>query len=174
MGTIQIEIHPPVIMEWPEPRPENVPAVALPIPALPPVPEALAALGFTRVLRLLGEFGDVGFAFVREDGDGFTMIGDGALGALDVETMDDEIGRVDAKSRDEWLDFFGKGNPFVNPSYPVLVTGYRVWDDLGRDAQFREGGVGQSNEASPKGWDISHRHVVTRVRYRQIGGRADV
>lgn len=170
MGTIQIEIHPPVIMQWPEPRPENVPAVALPLPALPPVPEALAALGFTRVLRLLGEFGDVSFAFVREEGDGFTMVGDDAIGALDVETMDDEIARVDAKSRDEWLDFFGKGNPFVNPSYPVLVTGYRVWDDLGRNAQFREGGVGQSNEASPKGWDVSHRHVVTRVRYHQIRG----
>lgn len=60
-----------------------------------------------------------------------------------------------------------------NPSYPVLVTGYRVWDDLGRNAQFREGGVGQSNEASPKGWDVSHRHVVTRVRYRQVGGQQD-
>ena len=170
MGTIQIEFHPPVIMQWPEPRPENVPAVALPLPALPPVPEALAALGFTRVLRLFGEFGDVGFAYVREDGDALTLVGDDALGALDVEAMEDEIARVDATSRDEWLDYFGKGNPFVNPSYPVLVTGYRVWDDLGRSPLFRDGGVGQQTEASPRGWDISHRHVVTRVRYLQVRG----
>jgi hypothetical protein len=63
-----------------------------------------------------------------------------------------------------------KGNPFVNPSSPVLLTGYRVWDDLGRNALFREGGVAQTAEASPKSWDISHRHGVTRVRYLQIRG----
>jgi len=164
MGTIQIEIHPPVIMQWPEPRPENVPAVALPLPALPPVPEVLAALGFARVVRLFGELGDVGFAFLREAADGFTMVGDDALGALDIEAMDDEIARVDARSRDEWVDCFGKGNPFVNPSYPVLVIGYRVWDDLGRNAQFRDGGVGQMSETSPTSWDLPHRHVVTRVQ----------
>ena len=168
--SIQIEFHPPVMMEWPEPRPENVPAAALALPPHPPVPESLAAIGFTRALRLFGEFGDVGFVFVRDDGNGVTLVGDDALGALDVETLEDDMARVDAKSRDEWLDYFGKGNPFVNPSYPVLVTGYRVWDDLGRNALFREGGVAQTAEASPKGWDISHRHVVTRVRYLQIRG----
>lgn len=66
-------------------------------------------------------------------------------------------------------DPFQKGNPWVNPSYPVLVTGYRVWDDLGRNAEFREGGMSQTMEASPRAWDIGHRHVVTRVRYVQLG-----
>jgi hypothetical protein len=131
------------------------------------VPETLAALGFTRVLRLVGEFGDVGFAFLREDERGYTMVGDDALGALDVETMEDEIARVDAKSREDFVDFFGRGNPYEKPSYPVQVTSYRVWDDLGRGAEFRGGGVGWQAEVSPTGWDLAHRHLVTRVRYHR-------
>lgn len=67
------EILPPVIMEWPEPRPENVPAIAVPLSRAPPVPDAFAAAGFERVVRLFGEYGDSAFAFLRDEPDGFLV-----------------------------------------------------------------------------------------------------
>ncbi|MFZ5476906.1 MAG: hypothetical protein ACOZNI_09045 [Myxococcota bacterium] len=171
MGTIRIEIHPPVIMQWPEPRPENVPAVAVPLAALPRVPEELAAVGFSRAVRFFGEQGEYAFGFVRDEDGGFTLVGDDTVGVLDVERLEDEIARVDAAVREGWYDPFGHGDPWEKPRYPVRVQGYRVWDDTGREPEFREGGIGWQAQLAPRGWGVGQRHVVTRVTYLQVKGK---
>ena len=167
--SMQIEIHPPVQMDWPAPRPSNVPAIAVPLPASPAVPDVLATVGFTRTVRFIGENGEVGFGFVRDEPQGFTMIGDDALGALDVGTLESEMDRVDAQVREGWVDYFGRGDPWKNPQYPLRVSGYRVWDDLGRNEEFREGGIGWQEKLAPRVWGLAQRHLIMRVRYLTIG-----
>lgn len=169
MFSMKIEIHPPVLMDWPAPRPGNVPAIAVPLPPPPAVPDALATVGFTRTVRFIGEHGEVGFGFVRDEPQGFTMIGDDALGAVDVGTLESEIERVDTQVQQTWVDYFGRGDPWKTPRHPVQVSGYRVWDDLGRNREFREGGIGWQDELAPRGWGLAQRHLIMRVRYRTIG-----
>ena len=164
-GTFHFEFHPPVILAWPPPRPENVPAIAVPLPPTPPVPESLVDAGFTRALRLFGDHGDVGFAFVRAEHRGFTLIGDDAVAALDLPQLEAAIAQVDQRSRDEYVDPFGHGDPWEDPRYPVQVMYYRVWDDLGRSPEFQGGGMAWQAELAPRGWGIGLRHQVMRVRY---------
>ena len=175
-GTFQIVFHPPVILSWPEPRPENVPAIAVPIPATPSVPAGLTAIGFGRVVRLFGEQGEAAFAFVRDEADGFTLVGDDALGAIDHRTLDAEMERVD---RERALGFedhllFAEIRPWDDPQYPVHVTGYRVWDDTGRLPEFRAGGGAWTVAFVPHGWELDQRHQIQRVRFMtstRSGGR---
>lgn len=163
-GMIRLELHPPVRLDWPTPRPEHVPAVAVPVPARPPVPPSLVALGFTRTLRLFGEHGETGHAWIREDPEGLTVIGDDALPVLVLDTLEADLDRIDARTREEWVDWGGRGNPWTNPQYPVHLSSYRVRDDTCRRPELRQGQMSWQGELAPRGWGIEHRHLVTRVR----------
>jgi hypothetical protein len=173
-GTIRIVAVPRVILDWPDARPENVPAVAVPLPPAAPVPPEWERYGFTRRARLVGEHGAVCTAFVRDEGHGcFTLVGEGALPALGPATLDAELDRIDVDRRREVEEsgFWIRRNPYTNPDYPWMVPCYRAWDDLGRTPQLREGGIGWTAEVAARGFDGDHmRWTVTRVRRWDAGG----
>lgn len=169
-GRIRIEIHPPVVLPWPEPRPENVPAVALPWPAAPPVPDTLAALGFTRTLRLISEQGEVGFTFQRLEPDGFTLVGDDAVHVVSLGDLETNLKLRDAIGDAGFAEAFGPDFARRFRQYPITTRHYRVWDELGRTPELHESGWSQGAEVNARGWDLGLRHQVVRVRYDTRGG----
>lgn len=173
-GTVHLVFVPRVRLDWPDPRPENVPAIAVPLAPPAPVPAGWEGYGFTRRLRLVGEHGDVCTAFVRDEGDdAFTLIGEGAIGALDPATLDVELDRIDDDRRRDfeatWL-LPGRPNPYTNPEYPWVSPGYRVWDDLGRTPRLREGGIGWTSEMAVRDLGADHlRWTIKRMRRSTAG-----
>lgn len=165
-GVIEIRMEPPVHIDWPPPRPENVAAAALPLPATPAIPPALVEHGFDRVLRVFDDFGEVGFLFLRRDPDGYTVIGDDAVAAVDLDTLDEQLDALLAKQAEEHLDFMGRGNPYVRSEYPVSRLRYHAWDSLGRSPELREAGGSWGFADSLKGWSLADRHMVHRIRIR--------
>jgi hypothetical protein len=172
-GTIRIVSVPRVTLDWPHAKPQNVPAVAVPLPAAVPVPPGWEGYGFTRRVRLVGEHGDACTAFVRDEPDGgFTLIGEGAIPALDPATLDASLDRIDAERRREIEDtgFWIHENPYTNPEYPWVSPGYRAWDDLGRNPKLREGGIGWTAEVVARDLDADHlRWMVKRARRADAG-----
>lgn len=175
-GTIHFVSVPRVTLDWPEARPENVPAIAVPLATAAPIPAGWGGYGFTRRLRLIGEHGEVCTAFVRDEGDGaFTLIGEGAIPALDPTTLDAELDRIDDDRRrdieETW--FPGRPSPYTNPEYPWVSPGYRAWDDLGRTPKLREGGIGWSADVVPRDLDADHlRWMIKRARRSTVGPMA--
>ena len=74
----------------------------------------------------------------------------------------------DRKVRAEFVDYFGRGNPYERPRSPLRISSYRVWDDTGRTPEFRDGGSGWHTEVTSRDWGIGQRHLVMRVRYLQV------
>lgn len=175
-GTVHLVFVPRVTLDWPDPKPENVPAIAVPLASAAAVPAGWEGYGFTRRLRLVGEHGDVCTAFVRDEGDGaFTLIGEGAVAALDPATLDAELDRIDeARRRDiEETWFPGRPSPYTNPEYPWVSPGYRAWDDLGRTPKLREGGIGWTAEVVARDLDADHlRWTIKRARRSSVGPTA--
>lgn len=172
-GVIQSEFtfvwYPPVHLAWPEPRPENVPAVAVPVDAAPEVPPGLAARGYARVVRLFGEHGESGFAFVRDEADGFTVIGDGAAPAVDPETLDGELDELDRLQHEAYLEMpmFAESEPWNDPRYPVRTATYTAWDASGRVPELRRVGGSWTDVFHVHGWEIGVRYLVQRIRFRE-------
>lgn len=168
---MRIEIHPPRYLPWPDPRPENVPAMALPLLPAPEIPESLLRIGFNRVLRLFGDRGNCAFAFVRDEDRGFTLIGDEAVPALDLPTLDETLDRIDAEARAdlESRDYFRERNQFLRPEYPIFERDYRAWDQTGRFPELASTSTGWSAGLGQHAWDADLRHRLRRVRYLQLG-----
>lgn len=170
-GTFTIAIMPRVLVPWPEARAEHVPAVVLPLPAASPIPAGWEGYGFTRRVRLVGEHGHVCTAFVADERAGFTLVGEGAVAALDPATLDQELDRIDVERREEiegrgaWL----RGNPYLNQEYPWTVASYRVWDELGRTARLKDGGIAWTESCAARGMDGDGlRWMVTRASRRDV------
>lgn len=68
------------------------------------------------------------------------------------------------RSRIEESGFWVRRNPYTNPEYPWMVPTYRVWDDLGRSPQHREGGMGWSAEVAVRGLDADQMSSAGRTR----------
>jgi hypothetical protein len=155
-GMIRFNIAPRVTLEWPAPRPENVPAAAFPLPPLSALPEAWRGYGFTRRVRLVDDLGGGCTAFVRDEGEGFTMIGEGALPALDPGTLEASLTELAAEQRarvEENRFFFRDRNPYVDPEYPWFHESFTAWDQTGRVPELLAGGVGWLEELAPRGFD---------------------
>jgi len=167
--SMQIVMLPPVQLPWPEPRPGNVPAIAVPLPPSPSVPAALQAVGFTRVLRFFGEHGDVGFGFLREEPFGFTLVGDSAVEMVDLATLDADLQRVEEEEQREALEVWGAISAFQqvgrDPKYPIRSTFYRVRDDTGRYPDLRVGSTSWTAEVNGQ-WGIEQRDGILRVRHQ--------
>lgn len=131
-GTIHLES--PVLAElaWPIPLPQHVPAVAVPIPPLPPVPEHYRQAGFTRMLRMVSAHGQITHAAMREEPGGFILVGEGVLDIVDPETIGAEaIAAVDEQRA--WYDDLPEDfpNPF-NYGHTGRIHVFRAWDDVRR------------------------------------------
>lgn len=166
-SSLRIVWFPPVTMTWPEPRPENVPAVAVPIEAAPEVPAALAARGYARVLRLFGDYGESGFAFVRDRPDGYDVIGDSAAEAIDPETLDAELDELDRVQHAEYLTMgmFADCEPWNDPKYPMHLGNYQAWDASGRIPDLKRVGGQWGAELTVHVWDANVRYAIVRVRF---------
>ncbi len=167
-GLIEFRVVPPVDIPWPAPRPENVAAVALPLPALPGLPPFLARQGFSRALRLWGEHGEVGFTFLREESDGLLLVGDDAvepIEALGFAHLEQEMDRIAAEVR-ESLRSFPRGSPDEELRYSTVIQSYLAWDWLGRSPEIGGAGTSWSERFSFQGLGPDARHKVIRVRFR--------
>ena len=134
-GTIRLEAPSLADLAWPIPLPQHVPAAAVPLPPLPPLPEAYRQAGFSRVLRMFSEHGAVTHGVLREEPDGFTVVGEGMLDVVDPETVSDEIDAAMKAQRDWYSDMpDGFPNPF-NEQHPAETHIFEGWDDARRQRE---------------------------------------
>ncbi len=180
-GTMHIAIAPRVVLDWPEPCPENVPAIAVFLPPAAPIPTGWECYGFTRRVRLVGEHGGVCPAFVRDEGSeqtgdagsgGFSLVGEGTLAVLDPVTLDEDLNRNDARRRNaiEATQFWIGSNPYISGRYAWETPAYRAFDDLGRTPLLHDGGIGWTNDIAGRDLDADHfEWMVKRVR-KAAGG----
>ena len=131
-GTIRIESAPLAELAWPIPLPQHVPAVALPLSPRPPLPEAFRRAGFQRMLRMVGEHGEVSHGALREEADGFTVVGGGVLDIVDPSGLAEEI-QVALDAQRAWYAEAPEGfpNPFAG-SHAAEIHTFRCWDDARR------------------------------------------
>jgi len=108
---------------WPDATPENTPAVLIPL-----APVARSPWRGASVMRLLGGFGGTIQALMRRDADGFTLVGDGLIGLVDLDGIDamlEEVQHFDhpaiEQAREAWLG--------ERPPYDTETTVYRLVDD---------------------------------------------
>ncbi|MEZ4394216.1 MAG: hypothetical protein R3A48_24350 [Polyangiales bacterium] len=116
-------------LAWPAPTPANTPAGRLPLPPLPAVPAAYEAAGFTRWLRVPVDGGEVRHALLRQEPDGWTLVGDGVLDAVIPSQIPDDLARG-RRERDE--DYAGlplEHRPWDDPTYVVSIESFLAWDD---------------------------------------------
>ena len=119
----------PPPLEWPSPGVETTPAVAIPLPPPPALPDAYRAAGFTRVVRLVGGYGHVHHGFLRQEGEGFTLVGEGVADIIDPATVAAEIDAVDEADR----AFLASVPPHLRArwdawSMPFRFVTYGCWD----------------------------------------------
>ena len=167
-GLIEIRMEPPMQMDWPAPRPENVAAAALPLPATPEVPAALRAHGFDRVLRLFGDHGEVGFIFLRTDPDGLTAIGDEIAAVVELEGLDPRLDQLLVLEADDYPEAAFGRNPYREPEHPVSRFRFRVWDAQCRNLELASAGASFGDEVSAQEWQIGDRYRIVRVRRVQV------
>lgn len=98
-GTLHFTLGGGGAAAWPIPLPRYVPAVSIPLPEGPQdLPEAYAAAGFTRWVRLLDEWGGSCWALLKGGDDGFVLVGEGALDLVtDLPGLDDALDAADAE-----------------------------------------------------------------------------
>jgi hypothetical protein len=166
-GTVRLTSPVLAHLAWPIPLPQHVPAAAVPLPPLPSMPEAYRRAGFSRVLRMFGEHGAVTHGMLREEADGFTVVGEGLLDVVDPTTVGEEIDAATARHRAEYADMpVGFPNPF-DEDYPCETLRFRCWDDA-RRCRVPLSHVGSSfgtwtaRNIDGDGWAW----VVVRVRHR--------
>ncbi len=131
-GTIRLESPALADIGWPIPLPQFVPAAAVPLPPLPGIPDAFRRAGFTRVLRMFGEHGAVTHGVVRDQADGFTLVGEGMLDVVDPATVGEEIEAAMTAQREWYADMpEGFPNPFKEKQ-PSETHIFKGWDDARR------------------------------------------
>lgn len=131
-GAIRLESPSLADIAWPIPIPPHVPAAAVPLPPMPAIPDAYRRAGFTRVLRMFGEHGAVTYGLVRDEPDGFTLVGEGMLGVVDPETVGEEIEAAMSAQRAGYADMpEGFPNPFAE-DHPSQTHLFKGWDDARR------------------------------------------
>lgn len=125
-------------VDWPAAVPDNMPAAMIEVPDLPAdVPAAFATAGFQRWVRLVGALGVPCAALVREEHDGFTLVGEGIVDIVDPARLEVDLAALDARERE--------GCPLPEPPWKDPKMLARV----GRCSEVkRERGVSSAESAS--------------------------
>ncbi|MBL9026903.1 MAG: hypothetical protein JNL21_32205 [Myxococcales bacterium] len=127
--TLRIESRIPPI-PWPAAIPSNTPAALVELSAAPEVPEALRGIGFARVVRLIAGDGQVRHGFVRDEENGFVVVGEGVLDLIDPATFDEELETAEERQRDEAASFAAVVSPWIE--FRWSVARYTLFDDSRR------------------------------------------
>jgi hypothetical protein len=96
-GTRHVEMRatlvlvPKNLLPWPPPGKANVPAAAFRLQWDPLIPPAWQALGFDRVLPLVGEYGQTGWAWVRDEPRGALVVGRRIAAQLEPAQLEEEM-----------------------------------------------------------------------------------
>ncbi len=158
-------------LAWPMPLPRFTPAVLVPLPPLPAtIPAHLAAAGFRRWMRIVGDFGEVGFGLVRdESGGGFTLMGDGVLDLIDdADALLVELDASDEREQASCAEMAAHGmpNPWTDSEYPCRTVSYRLWDDGHRKrVPAKQAGARWTQEFVARDVGIGWRWLVSRMRH---------
>jgi hypothetical protein len=110
-GTKHVEMRatlrlvPKNLIPWPAPDKPNVPAAAFRLQWEPHLPAAWRAAGFDRVLPLVGEHGDTGWAWVRDEPRGALVVGRQIGAQLDPAQLEEEMARARAEGERERLQW---------------------------------------------------------------------
>ena len=149
-GTIRLEAPSLADLAWPIPLPRHVPAVAVPLSPLPALPLAYRQAGFSRVLRMFGEHGAVTHGVLREERDGFSVVGEGMLDVVDPMTISAEIDTAMNAQRAWHADMpDGFPNPFEE-QHPSETHVFKGWDDARRQREPLKHIGGSWGEFSPR------------------------
>jgi hypothetical protein len=125
---------PPVKMPFPPQRPECVPAVAIPLPEPPSLPEAWRAAGFSEVIRLIDEEGTVAHGFLARGPEGSSwFVGEAAAPHLDPATLEEQARAVEREVERRDREIWG-GTPYpgLTNTSPWHTTNLTVLADGGR------------------------------------------
>ncbi len=131
VSTGTIVLHGPAggDIPWPAAVPSRTPAGML---ELPPMPETIspefAAAGFARWIRVLRAWGDVRHALVREEPDGWTLVGDGVLDLVTPATIGDEIDACEKARRDDYADHPPEWRTWEDPRYRSAIVQFGCWN----------------------------------------------
>ncbi len=106
-----------------------MPAVLVPLGALPIVPEVLGAAGYTRAVRCVGEHGTIGHVFVRDEPDGYTAIGEHVVDVVEPNELDAQLARAEAELDEDLRAAYREGDDFT--ARRVVFT---VFDDQRHEA----------------------------------------
>jgi hypothetical protein len=138
---------------------------------LPPAPEeipaAFAAVGFARWVRVVPESGAVRHALVRDESDGWTLVGDGVLDVVDPAAMDAQMASAERQRREDYDGHPIELRPWDNPDYVAGHMRFSCWDaDRQRAAALSIVGGGWSGGFTPASlpWNDLPWHVVRVVR----------
>lgn len=128
-GTMSIQMPSTTRLDrWPAAVPANIPAVVLPFGPLPQeIPQAYAAAGFDRWVRLVGEAGEVRHALIREDEAVSVLVGEGVLDIVDPEGLVEELDAADAETM-ALLSRGSDGGRMAREAGSSFTT-YRVFDN---------------------------------------------
>lgn len=160
-GTIRMSCEPLRQIPWPIPGPHTTPAVAVRYPPLPQrIPEAWRAEGFSRWRYAIGDSGEVGFVLVRDEPDGFTIVGDGLVDVLDPQHLEERITRaLEGQMPALWDE-----PPHI--AYPFEHQHFIAWSNLTRaTTPLTPSSANWNLEWNWRDFDgDAHRWRVTRLR----------
>ena len=109
---------------------------------------------------MFGEHGTVTHGVLREEPDGFTLVGEGMLDVVDPETVSSEIDAAMQAQRDWYADMpDGFPNPFEE-RHPSETHVFKGWDDARRQREPLKHVGGAWGELSPRTFDGDRWGVV--------------
>ncbi len=159
-GTIILRAPPPD-MPWPEPTPENTPVAFVPVPAAPATPCPFGAW-----IPLVDDWGNVTYAALRHDPDGFTLVDGSLLGEIDLDDIDAAIAGPEAEQEERWRQHRAAEAWRGQPSMDYCVSTFAFRDSEGRIVPPRVTSSGLAPQPNHDGLDGGRlRGCVVRQRW---------
>lgn len=150
---------PPPEMPWPEPTAENTPIAFVPVP-----PPPARACPFGKWQPVVDGFGNITFAALRHDAEGFTLIDGGLVDSLDLGGLDAALVDLEAEQEARWRSLREDWSDRPRQDYSLVSFAFR--DAQGKSIAPRLSGGSLSPQPSLDGVDGAQlRGTVVRQRW---------
>lgn len=129
-GTIRVGGgHSSAAPAWPELTPDNTPALMLELPPrwTPNMAADLQHAGFQRSVQMVGQYGSIFGGAVRDEPDGWTLLGEGIVDIVDLGNLDEQINAALEDQR-RVMDEFASLQPSFQPPEGHQVSVLQCWD----------------------------------------------